>query len=365
MTQNNQPSQNPVPPTPAAPVSPPPYPPQQGYPPPGYPPQAPPGYPQQYYYPPPPSSGKNIGLILGIVAVAVVVVGGGCLISILLPALNAAKERANRVKCASNLRQIGQALQLYANDNKVFPRTYYDPSQAASFKPDFTGGAKTSPSSNPFSPAANSSVGTNNALAAMFLLVRWTDLNQEVFVCPSSNQEKDTFTTASGTMLTSKDVSNFTSANNVSYSFANMYPTGKRDRGEVIIPSGYMWSPNVTADFAVAADRNDGFTTANAAAVAVLTSSGAQAQQRQANSRNHEQDGQNILFNDGHVDWSQSMWVGANKDGIYTAAKTVTVEQRGLFGRSGVAGQVNPAASKDTTTTDPQIDLDTILIPKF
>jgi prepilin-type processing-associated H-X9-DG protein len=39
-------------------------------------------------------------------------------VSILLPALNAAKERANRVKCASNMRQIAQGLLLYANDNK-------------------------------------------------------------------------------------------------------------------------------------------------------------------------------------------------------------------------------------------------------
>ena len=36
----------------------------------------------------------------------------------------------NRVKCASNLRQIGQALQAYSNDNHSYPRTKYDPGQA-------------------------------------------------------------------------------------------------------------------------------------------------------------------------------------------------------------------------------------------
>src|SRR5439155_4848349 len=39
-------------------------------------------------------------------------------LSVLLPSLNRARETANRVKCASNERQIGQAILLYANENK-------------------------------------------------------------------------------------------------------------------------------------------------------------------------------------------------------------------------------------------------------
>lgn len=38
--------------------------------------------------------------------------------SILLPSLNRARETANRVKCASNMRQIGQAILLYSNENR-------------------------------------------------------------------------------------------------------------------------------------------------------------------------------------------------------------------------------------------------------
>jgi prepilin-type N-terminal cleavage/methylation domain-containing protein/prepilin-type processing-associated H-X9-DG protein len=40
------------------------------------------------------------------------------LISILLPALNKAREAASRIACGSNARQIGQALLMYVNDNK-------------------------------------------------------------------------------------------------------------------------------------------------------------------------------------------------------------------------------------------------------
>ncbi len=48
-------------------------------------------------------------VVIGIIAV---------LISILLPSLSKAREAAKRVACASNLRSIGQAIAIYATENK-------------------------------------------------------------------------------------------------------------------------------------------------------------------------------------------------------------------------------------------------------
>ena len=75
----------------------------------------------------PPTTGSSTRKVLIIVLACFLVVGlflCGCMLSILLPSLNRAREQANRVKCASNLRQIGQAVQLYANANRgQFPDT--------------------------------------------------------------------------------------------------------------------------------------------------------------------------------------------------------------------------------------------------
>ncbi|MCE9552071.1 MAG: DUF1559 domain-containing protein [Planctomycetes bacterium] len=208
-------------------------------------------------------------VVIGIIAL---------LISILLPSLNRARETANRVKCASNLRQIGQGLMLYANENKgSFPRTKYATAGTPAVATLCAINAATTflgTDAAAVDPFATTVTNVNNIGSALFMLIRTQDISTEVFTCPSADSERDTFDQAT------------TPANNA-------------NPGSTAI---------ATDDVAGGAGPTD--TTAT---------------QRKANSNNHDKDGQNVLFGDGHVEFVATAWVGISKDNIYTVRTDAAV----------------------------------------
>lgn len=212
-------------------------------------------------------------------------------------------EGANRVKCASNLRQIGQAYLLYANENHgAYPRTTFVGGEVV--RPVWGTGA---PATQPF---ASDGPQPNDVTAAAFLLLRTQEITPEVFTCPYSNAERWDFGGGSNTAM---NWSNWEGAAGVklhlSYSFANPYPD------DAAVGAGYKLTSNITPEFAIAADMNPG--TVNGSNVLNVTSVSSTSAMKLGNSRNHDQDGQNVLYGDGHVEFQQNPFCGVMRDNIY------------------------------------------------
>ncbi|HSV15518.1 MAG TPA: type II secretion system protein [Tepidisphaeraceae bacterium] len=254
------------------------------------------------------------------------------LVSIFVPYLLKIREMDHRVKCADNLRIIRAGLAQYSTTNNGdYPRVVYDtthPGYACYTGVD--GGS-------PF--AKDSGVQANDVTASLWLLVRMKLVEPRAFICPSTSDDIDPIDDASGHAVGVELRGNFRGPDSLSYSYASPFSAAP----------GYRLNDTQRSGFAVMADKNSG----NAASVPF------DAQPLQfaaANSANHGQAGQNVLYADGHVDFQPTPYCGVERDNIFTALALKPLEK----------GQESPPKfSSGITSRDvsPAWESDSYLVP--
>lgn len=272
---------------------------------------------------------KGFTLIELLVVIAIIAM----LLAILMPALNKVKKIAQRVVCGTNLKGLGTAHVVYAND-------YEDDFvvQGAGFNHPWNYNTLGWQSPTPvWDQELDISVG-----ASLYLLVREADVSPKSFVCGGGGQQE--YDGENGSQLDIVELWDFGNYEMfagtgprkcVSYSYHLPYNANGG-------PSRNAADGTRSAAFAVMADKNPWMdpklkTNAEMPIDPDNWPEGIQQMSRYwddpaipeshwsvkvANAYPHGRDGQNVLFGDGHAAYEKTSDVGVRHDGIYVRRAT-------------------------------------------
>ncbi|MCB9855536.1 MAG: prepilin-type N-terminal cleavage/methylation domain-containing protein [Phycisphaerales bacterium] len=280
---------------------------------------------------------KAFTLIELLVVIAIIAL----LISILLPSLSRARELSKRTVCAANLHGIGHALYIYAQDDpQVFPAIFEGTTNTMTL----FGGFYTPPDNdNPWrvNPSGNYIVKQGaSPTVDLWTLVRANNTTPKQFVCPST---VDTPDPAQDTTA----YYDFLDKSHLSYAYQYQH---SQKLGIIGSTSSPTWP--------LMADANP-YLKGGETLVPLNTD---RTGPFRGNSKNHtNREGQNILFQDGHVTFDKGPDAGLSGR---TFTTSIFRGRDNIYTTHSVQGYVDPGENKPTGT---MVDLgghsDACLIP--
>ncbi len=273
------------------------------------------------------------------------------IISILLPSLSRAREITKRAVCSSNLRGIGQGMKVYANDNlDWYPISPYaqppDDGAVNATGVRFIGQM----SANLTEPLNQENWDAVHPSRSLFMLILDSTCSPGQFICPGSDDLEDdlrNYTGGSGmgsaAML---GVDRFDFRGYPYLSYGCQLPYGQRGRPNEMLDNRMVILADKGPYFEAGQPVNNGERTPDAAKGspgAAISLPGATTETqllqlandrwRDYNSRNHGGEGQNMLFQDGHVAFMKRPIAGVNFDNVYTMQGSTYTLLDSLLGR--------------------------------
>ena len=254
---------------------------------------------------------KGFTLIELLVVIAIIAL----LMGILMPALNQARQLAERLVCGANLKGIGNAMAVYAADSKDdFPRAglpggiwsdkgYIFRWWASAMEPDIDE-ARIDAFTNRGSEEAT-------ITSSLYLLVRYASVTPSQFICKGDGAQAFKLPEeGAGAMLALEEGWDFGDPGRSgdgripgtcnSYAYNMPYTHFEGPGGSFVINDTY--NPGI----AVLADRNPHLDNRLV------------EPDEQANSAAHQNKGQSILYKDGSREWREEVTYGLGGDNIYT-----------------------------------------------